>query len=147
MTTSVQKNKYGPFWPQGCILVPTPGTPVRLTSLIDPNSVNAPEAATSSTADEYTPAFHTIFLQGYTTNGAPGNHGLVPNSGNIYVIIKGGAGSNNRDDSGSILYVLGPGLNLFLNAAELNLNAFNPYQFWFDADTANDGVLAVGVVG
>jgi len=135
MSTSVQQNPQGPVWPLGSVVVASPGTPVRITSVVDPNNVNAPETATTSQSDEYTRRCYGIFFQAYK---AGGSHGLAVNTGNIYIIQKGGAGSNNRDDTGSILFVLLPGQTWTLDCAALNRNALTPYQYYIDADNAND---------
>jgi len=135
MSTSVQQNPQGPAWPLGSIAVATPGTPVSIMSLVDPTSVNAPETATTTKSAEYAPRAQSIFFQAYK---AGASHGLTPNTGNLYIIQKGGSGSNNRDDTGSILYVLLPGQTWTLDAAALNRNVFNPYLYYLDADNAAD---------
>jgi hypothetical protein len=42
MAAGIQKNRFGPFWPLGSIVVVTPGTPVNMMSLVDPSLINAP---------------------------------------------------------------------------------------------------------
>lgn len=141
-TQSVQKNPAGPFWPLGAILVPTPGTPVRLTSLIDPNNYNPPEQPTLPQSAEYTVRAQQLCLQGFT----PTTHGMTANTGNVYLIQKGGAGSNNRDDYGSIIAVIQPGGTIFLASSALNRNVFSPYELWVDADNASDALLVTLII-
>ncbi len=137
-TQSVQKDRQGPDWPLGLIIVVTPGTPVNIMSLVDPSLVNDPAAATSSTSDEYTPRCQQITFQAYNGSAA---HGLTPNTGNIYICRKGVQGAGNRDDFGSITEVLTPGQTLSLGSSALVKNAFSPYRYSIDADTASDGCL------
>ena len=142
MSTSVQQNPQGPLWPLGNIAVATPGTPVRITSLVDPTAVNAPESATSPTSDEYTRRAQQITFQGFKAN----TDGLQPNTGNVYIILKGGKGSNNRDDAGSIIWVLQPGQTWTLGSSALNRNVFSLYQFYIDADNAADGAQVSAII-
>ena len=142
MSTSVQQNPQGPLWPLGNIAVATPGTPVRITSLVDPTAVNAPESATSPTSDEYTRRAQQITFQGFKAN----TDGLQPNTGNVYIILKGGKGSNNRDDTGSIIWVLQPGQTWTLGSSALNRNVFSLYQFYIDADNAADGAQVSAII-
>lgn len=143
MTASVGKDRQGPVWVLGNIAVGTPGTPVNIMSLVDSASVNAPEAATSTTSDEYAPRAYEIIFQACK---AGASHGMAINTGNIYICKKGnGTGTGNRDDSGAIIATLPPGVSttfplIFrLSAAPLNRNVFNPYEYYIDADNAADG--------
>lgn len=139
-TQSVQKDRQGPDWPLGFIEVVTPGTPVSIMSLVDPTSVNAPESATSATSNEYTVAAQQILFMGYTPNVAEG-HGLITNTGNIYILRKGVQGAGNRDDYGSLVKVVAPGETFFLASAALVRNVYNPYRYYIDADNADDGAI------
>ena len=148
MTTSVQKNLYGPLWPLGSIPVATTGTPVNIMSLVDPNNYAAPQTATSGTetntnTPEYTVRAQQIIFMGFK---AGASHGLTTNTGNVYIVIKGNGGSNNRDDPGSIIKVLSPGETFFLGSAALNRNVFSPYQIWLDADNAADAAQVTLVI-
>lgn len=134
MTTSVCQDRQGPIWPLGSIAVATPGTPVNIMSLVDSANVNAPETATSTKSDEYTSRCQQITFQGYKSNSGTG---MVANTGNIY-IIKKDKGSSNRTDTGAIIWVLAPGQTWTLGSAALNLDVFSPYEYYVDADTAND---------
>lgn len=143
-TQSVHKDRQGPVWPLGLIQVLAPGTPVNLMSLIDAALVNAPETATSAQADEYTPrAYEIVFI---ACN--PAANGVQVNRGNIYIMRKGVQGAGNRNDYGSMVAALPPGSStgvqfptFRLTAAPMNRNVFSPYEFYIDADNANDGCL------
>jgi hypothetical protein len=145
LANGVQKQPAGPFWPLGSIVVVTPGTPVRITSLIDPTNINAPETATSSSSDEYTRRANQIIIQGVKTNGGTGT---TNNTGNIYVIVKGSPspGSNNRTDMGCIVLTVASGQTAVLAASPLNRDAFTPYQLWIDADNANDAATVTLII-
>jgi hypothetical protein len=56
VANSVCKDKQGPVWPLGNIIVAAAGTPVNIMSLVDASNVNQPETPTPGTAgaDEYT---------------------------------------------------------------------------------------------
>ena len=135
-TQSIQKDRQGPDWPLGTIVVVTPGTPVSIMSLVDPNNLNAPGTPTPGTsgADEYTVRAQQICFQGFKAN----THGLQANTGNIYIVRKGVQGAGNRDDYGSIVAVIPSGLTMWLASAALNRNVFSPYRYFIDADNAND---------
>jgi hypothetical protein len=143
-TQSVQKNKQGPIWPLGLILVPTPGTPVNIMSLIDSALVNAPESATSATSAEYTERCYEIIFTACKKGAA---HGVQANTGNIYILLKGVQGDGSRDDYGSMIVALGQGAatvdypKFKLTASAINRDVFSPYQIYVDAENANDGVL------
>src|SRR2546429_5084946 len=107
MANSILQDKQGPDWPVGFIKVVTPGHPVGLMSVVDASSVEAPEAATSSTSDEYTVRAQQIMFQAFKPGAT---HGTQNNAGNVYIIRKGdGTGSANRDDMGNIVATLTPG--------------------------------------
>jgi hypothetical protein len=145
MTLSVQKDIHGPDWPLGLIVVPTPSTPISIMSLVDAANAYDPGTATPSTAvgavyealPEYTVVAQQIIFQA-VKSVAP----YVANTGTIYIVRKGvGSGSGNRTDSGSIVAMLQPGQSFFLSSAPLNRNVFNPYRYFIDVDSANDGCL------
>jgi hypothetical protein len=149
-TQSVQKDsKSGPVWPLGLITVATPGTPVGIMSLVDPSSYNAPETATaiepagSAQNDEYTSVFQQIMFQGFTSNAGTG---VISNQGNVYIMRKGVQGAGNHTDFGSMVAVLSPGQTIFIGSAPRNRDTFSGYQFYIDADTANDSALVTGFV-
>jgi hypothetical protein len=138
MANSVFRDKQGPDFPLGLIVVPTPGTPAELMSLVDATDANEPESATSTTSDEYTIRAQQIIFQAYKAGAA---HGLVPNTGNIYIVREAGTaggGSANRDDYGAIVAVLTPGQTFTLGSAALNRNVYSPYRYRIDADNAGD---------
>jgi hypothetical protein len=142
MALSVQKNPYGPAWGLGAIVVPTPGTPVNIMSLVDSGNVNAPETPIgpgTQAGGEYTPAAHKIFYQG--VHPGAGNNGMVYNTGMAYLCVKGAGGAGNRADSGSILAVIPPGGAGSWPAGEQERNTISPYKFYIDVDSANDGAL------
>jgi len=145
MTQSVELDKQGPDWPLGFIKVVTPGTVVGIMSLVDPNSVNAPQKPTPGTAgaDEYTVQAQQIIFQGFT--GASGT-GVVNNTGNVYIMRAKVQGNGDRTDYGAMVKVLSPGETFFLASAPLNRNVFNPYRYFLDADNANDGAIVTLII-
>lgn len=144
MAQSVSKNPQGPFWPLGLIKVPSPGTPVGIMSLVDPSSVNAPESATSATSNEYTPRANQVVFQGMKPGAS---HGLVPNTGYVYILMKGvGAGSGNYDDQGVLIGVIPPGGSFSLASAPLNRNTISPYEIYLDADVASEGATVLLII-
>jgi hypothetical protein len=106
-------------------------------SLVDSTNRDAPETPSPSAAGvpgaEYTNRAQQITFQGYK-----GSAPMANNAGNVYIVKKGGTGSQNRSDTGAILWVLGPGLTWVLGSAALNRNVFNAYEYFIDADNAND---------
>lgn len=142
MANTVFKRAQGSFWPLGVIVVPTPGTPVNIMSLVDSSLVNAPEAATSATSNEYTVVAQQIFFQAFIAGAAPPK--LTASTGNVYVIMKpigGGAG-----DTGVVISVIPSGQSLSIGSAALNRNVFNPYEIYLDVDTASDGAIVSLVI-
>jgi hypothetical protein len=136
MTNSIQKNPQGPFWPLGAVTVVAPGTPVNMMFNIDPNNYNAPETATVPQSAEYTVRAQQIIIQGMKSNSGAG---LVNNTGNIYVVMKGvGSGTGNRADTGSIVLTVPSGTTGVLASAPLVRNVFSPYELYIDADNAGD---------
>ena len=135
------------FVPLGMIAVATPGTPVRFTSLIDVSSNNAPESPTPTFSanntgaavprNEYTIRCQQIIIQGVKSNGG---NGTTNNTGNVYIMVKGN-GSNNRTDFGAMVAQVAPGQTLILASAPVNVNVFNPYSLYLDADNAGDSAL------
>jgi hypothetical protein len=148
MAQSLYRGYSGPLVPLGLVAVGTPGTPVQFTVNIDPTSLNAPEtftpapsanntgAATSS--NEFTITCQQIIIQAYKSNGGTG---VVNNTGNIYIMMKGAGGSGNRTDFGAMVAVLTPGQTLILASAPVNCNVFNPYKYFVDADNPGDSAL------
>lgn len=144
MAISVLKDRQGPDWPLGNIVVPTPGTPVRITSLIDPTNVNAPESAPTATSGEYTERCQQIIFQAYKVGAAPPAFAL--NTGNIYVLRVSGSGSNNKTDTGVIVAILTPGQTFTLASAPMNRNVFSPYRYYIDADTTLDACQVTMII-
>jgi len=144
MTASIQKDLQGPDWPLGFISVATPGTPVGIMSLVDPNNYNSPSTPSSVNSAEYTVRAHQIQFQGYKPGAS---HGMIYNQGFVYVVRKGVAsGTGNRDDSGSIVAMIAPGQTYFLDAAPINDNTWSPYRYYIDADNATDGALVTLII-
>jgi hypothetical protein len=144
MANSIRKDKQGPLWPLGSIIVVTPGTPVRLTSVVDPSNVNAPESATSATSDEYTVRANQIVIQGMKSNAGTG---MVNNTGNIYILLKGvGAGTGNRTDTGVLVLTVPTGQTAVIAAAPMNRNVFSPYELWVDADNGGDAAQVTLII-
>jgi hypothetical protein len=142
-TQSIMKDRQGPDWPLGMIVVTSPGTPVRVTSLVDPNNYNAPETATTTNADEYSPICQQIMFQGFK---AGASHGVANNSGNVYIMRVGVQGAGNRDDYGALVAVLTPGQTIFLASAPRNRDTFSPYRYYVDADNASDAAIVTLIV-
>jgi hypothetical protein len=149
MAQSIYRGFSGPFVPLGLIVVQTPGTPVRFTSLIDATALNAPETGTpaasanntgaATSSNEWTVTCQQIIIQAAKSNSG---NGLAANTGNIYIMLKGASGGlGNRTDYGAMVGFLTPGQTLILASAPVNCNVFNPYQLWLDADNGNDGAL------
>lgn len=144
MALSVQKDREGPDWPLGLIVVASAGTPVSIMSLVDATNVNDPSTATPGTsgANEYTERAQQIIFQGFKASGS----GLGNNTGNIYICRKGAQGAGNRNDYGSIVACIAPGQTFVLASAALDRNVFNPYRYFVDADTANDSCLVTLII-
>jgi len=140
MAPSVQQDRHGPIWVLGQIFVTSPGTPVDIMSLVDSTLRDAPENAVGgatvsgggAVGAEYTNRAQQIIFQAFKNNPA------VNNTGNIYIIKKGGTGTLNRSDTGAIVVVIAPGNTFVLSSAPLDRNVFSPYEFFIDADNAND---------
>ena len=102
MALSISSTRGGPMWPLGFIKVPTIGTPVALSSLIDPTNLNSPNTATGpgggpiTNQQEYTISFRGLSIFGYKPGA--NNNGMVANSGNIYLLgaPAGGAWKSKR---------------------------------------------------
>ena len=140
MASGVRKDYHGAVWPLGLIGNSpqiTPGTPVGIMSLVDPNSVNDPNQTTTTGSNEFTVRAQQIEFQAFKAAA----HGLQNNTGNIYIIKRGGSGSANRDDYGTIITCLTPGQTFFLASAPLNRNVFSPYDYQIDCDSAGDSCL------
>lgn len=147
MADSIQKDQYGPDWPLGVIVVATPGTPVSIMALVDPSSVNPPSTSGAG-GWEYSPAAWEIQ---FTACKKGVSHGLAVNTGNIYIVRAGAGGAGNRDDYGSIVAVLPPGVTTALTTFRLtgssqNNKPFGPYRYYIDADNANDGALVTLII-
>lgn len=144
MPASVQKDYQGPDFPLGFIGIVTPGIPVSLMSLVDPLGANDPATPDPSPASgiaaglEFPIMPMNILIQALKPGVA---HGTQANTGNIYLVRKGVAGTGNRDDTGSIILTIsqtqtlpqflfpGPGMK------------FSPYRYFLDADNAGDGAF------
>lgn len=140
MSNSVLADIHGPDWPVGCVKVTTPGTPVGIMSVADPNGIWNPETGVVplSGLPGYTVRCQQISFCGVHNNGTT----WVPNTGNIYV-LRAGPGSANRADSGVLVIPVAPGQTFFLSASPLVNNVWNPYRYFIDADNASDGANIV----
>jgi hypothetical protein len=136
---TVLRDIHGPCWPIGFIEVVLPGTPVKLTSLIDPADTDAPGTPTAAGSLEYTTRFNQILFQGMRPSKISG---MVPNLRNVYIVRAGG----NRDDYGTIVLVVAPGQTVVLSAAPTTKDVFSLYRYWVDGDQDNDGVLVLGLI-
>jgi hypothetical protein len=152
MAPSVMIDKHGPVWPLGNIVVASPGTPVSIMSLVDSTFRDAPEnpvggstvSGGAVTGAEYTNRAQQIQFQGYKFPGGTGP--AVVNTGLVYILKKGGTGTVNRSDPGAVLWVLAPGQTWSLGSAALNRNVFNLYEFFIDADNANDAAQVTAII-
>jgi hypothetical protein len=100
--------------------------------LVDPTSLADPETATAAGVPEYTRRCQQIMFQGFKSAGAAG---LQLNTGNVYVVRKGGS----RADLATIVAVVQPGQTIFVASAPAVRNVFSPYRYYLDADNAADG--------
>jgi hypothetical protein len=150
MALSVLQNRVGPLWPLGYINVANSGTPsANLASLIDANGNGAPNFAPSpgNAGPEYTPRFKSLWLYGF--HPGANNNGMVPNNGNVYVLMPApanGGGPGNRSDSGCMVGILQPGQTFPIpqSLASTGMQV-SPYSYTLDADVNGDGALVVGV--
>lgn len=140
-TQSVEQDVFGPDWPLGLIVVATPGTPVRVTSLVDSANADAPETATTTASDEYSSTVQQLIFQGFKAN----TNGLQLNTGNVYIVRKGIQGVGNRSDYGAMVACVLPGQTIIIGAAPRVLNAFSPYRYFIDADNAGDSCLVTAI--
>lgn len=135
---SVQKNIHGPIWPLGFIAVPTPGTPVNIMNLVDPNNTiwnpNQPTPPSTSAVpvSEYAARAAYIWVQAVKT-GSP----WTITTGNIYVCMTSGG----KADPGGVIAVCFPGNFLQLPGVAAVKNVFNPYEIFLDADVAGEGAI------
>jgi hypothetical protein len=154
MGNSILQDRSGSNWPLGFVEVVTPGVPVRLTVNVDPNNNDAPETPTAPggvAGMRPTPTCNQIILHGYKPTGQ-GGHGLIPNTGRVYILRKPtAAGSGNYDDMGVIVGVIEPGGGAYSlpPSGGMPLTSLSPYQFYLDADVAGEGAIPVcwGVAG
>lgn len=146
MPNSVHLDKFGPDWPLGNIVVTVPGTPVAITSLVDPSGVNNPNTPTPGTsgADEYTENAQQLIFQAFKAGAAPPK--LAPNTGNVYVVRKALAGAGGVGDVGTVVAVLIPGQTFILSSSAMTKNVYNLYRYFIDADTANDACQVTAVM-
>ena len=148
MPNSVVIARGGPFQPLGSIAVATPGTPVRLTSLIDASNLNAPGTPTSQAGghSEYSELrCQQISISGFKPGAA---HGLQANAGTIYILLDAaGAGSGNRDDPGVMLFPVLPQQTIIISTGATQRNAFSPYELLVDADNAGDCAQVSLIIG
>lgn len=148
---SVVQDPFGCDWPLGFIAVGNIGTPVGIMSLVDANSINAPDHApvggwgAKPTQAEYSPTCHKVTFQGVRPGN--NNNGMIVNSGSVYIMRSPGAGTNNnsgpgnRSDSGAMVYVLFPGSSVTLPGLEMEGSTISPYRYSLDADNNGDGAL------
>lgn len=141
MALSIHKSIAGPMWPLGLILVPTPGTPVNIMSLVDANNNNAPETVVGPGGAGLgtAPTCHKIFIQAVKANA--NNNGLTTSTGNVYLCTGPAGGNGGKADYGCVLFVLQPGQSATWPASEVERDSVSPYRFFIDADSANDGAL------
>jgi len=144
LANSTHQSRQGPIWPLGSVVVASAGTAVNMMSVVDPLQVNAPQKPVPGTvgSNEYTVKCNQIIIQGVKSNSGSG---LTNNTGNIYVILKGN-GTNNRTDTGCIVAQVAAGQTLILAPSAMNVEVFNPYLLWIDADNANDAAQVTLII-
>lgn len=135
MANSIHLDKQGPDWPLGNIIVVTPGTPVNIMSLVDASGANAPNAATTPTSDEYAVRCNQIIIQGFKANAGVG---LIPNSGNLYLVRAAAGGPGGHTDYGVIVLIIPAGQTASLGPSAMVKDVFNPYRYRLDADNPGD---------
>lgn len=147
MTQSVHKNKFGPDWPLGMIVVGTAGTPVAISSLVDPSGVNAPGAATPGTAgaDDYSRNIAQLIIVGVKSNSGTG---VTSNTGNVYLMRAGVQGSGNHTDFGAMVAVIAPNATVYFppTSAAQSRNRIGLYDYYIDADNAADSALVTALI-
>lgn len=137
VSVTVLQDVQGPDWPLGSIAVAVPGTPVSIMSLVDPSLVNDPAnpvpavPSNSNAVAQYTPRANQIMIQGMKPGAV---HGLQNNSGNLYIVRKGGS----RDDTGTIIATVPAGQTVFLGTSAMVRDVWSPYRYYLDADNAGD---------
>lgn len=132
----------GPDVPLGFIEVLVPGTPVQITSVIDPTGALSPDVSNRSGGPLYPPLrFQQLVFRGMKPNATPDAAGFKDNTGNVYIVRQGGS----INHSGLIVAIIKPGETLFLSGAPRVGDTYNPYRYYVDAENAGDGVLAVGI--
>lgn len=139
MANSVYSNPNGTCWPLGNILVGTPGTPVGIMNLVDPNGNFNPTTGTGPTASagrEWIARCQQIIFTGAKSGGATR---LVNNAGPVYIVLKAAAGGGGVADSGQVFKMLQPGETFILSAAAMNVDVLNPFDFFIDGDNGTDG--------
>lgn len=152
MANSVHQDKQGPVWPLGNIAVPTPGTPVNIMSLVDSTNKNAPETAVGGptvsgpggVGDEYTCRAQQIIFQAAKAGAAPPK--FAANTGIVYIVKKALAGAGGQSDVGTVIKALAVGETFILGSSAQVRNVFNLYEFFIDADTANDACQVTAVI-
>jgi len=144
MANSVHRDRQGPDWPLGNIVVPTPGTPVSIMSLVDTlDDPNNPVPGTSG-ADEYTISFQQIMFQAIKAGAGPPR--MTNNTGNVYVVRKATAGAGGTTDTGVVIKMLVPGETFVLSSSALVKNIYNGYRYFIDSDSANDACQVTGLL-
>lgn len=136
---------FGVDWPLGFVAVAAIGTPVNIMNNVDPTNKWAGGTVANSNTGEYAVTCHKVLIQGYQPGA--NNNGMVPNSGNVYIMRTLGpsnsnsGGPSNRADSGAMVFVLPPAGQVILPADEFQGPTISPYRYSLDADNNNDGGL------
>jgi hypothetical protein len=147
MPNSLMRDFNGTEWPLGNILVPVPGTPVNIMSVVDPGLGGNPGSSAPSMSGEYQIRGYQLVFQPGKPGAGP--HGLTGNTGNVYLVRQGvGAGTGNRDDYGAIImaFPLTVAPNTIAlpitwppSPSPLSMNTINPYRYFLDADVGSEG--------
>lgn len=129
----------GPDVPLGWVGVVAAGTPVQLTSVIDPGGTLAPEVSNRTAGMLYPPfRFQQLILTGMKPKGGGGAEN---NTGNVYIVRAG----YTRADLDGVVAIIAAGQTFFLASSTQITDTWNPYRYWVDADNAGDGVYVVGI--
>ncbi len=112
-----------------------------LMSLVDPSNNNSPDTPTNTLTAEYPWSALAVSLQAF--HQGAGNNNMTPNSGSVYLLVKGAQGPGNKSDPGAMIKVLLPTADFSYPSGPYHGLRFSPYSLYIDADVAGDGVLAV----
>jgi hypothetical protein len=128
----------GPDIELGFVKVVAAGTPVNIMYNVDPTLAEAPETSNRTGGKLFPPyRFQQIMFRAMK----PAAHGMEDNTGNIYILRASGT----RDTPDLMVAILKKGETLFLASSPRVGDTFNPYRYYIDADSNDDGALITGL--